>query len=625
MFPFLEVESINKKSAIHTKNTTKDSQEFSDNLSENPQGFAQIFNALTQSKTKKDSTPKTHSSAIKNNELIPNKQPSNFLKILDEKYHLTKNFKDSKITNLTSAKDLLEASKLQQQNKTLRDLDQVAKNLQLNLKKISLESTLKDTDPKNTTESNLQSQFFTDPKIKPQHNKKESFIFDTILQDKSLNADNSLKVKKNKEYKKDRGTKNNPATLSSTVTSDKATKDTKDIIIPKEQLNLLNKNDEKKVESKNNSKLDPKEQISKLDSQKAEIKIESKIHQNRIKNETQESLNSQIPNKESKTELQDIKENALKTLELEPKIKMESKINSKSENKLNMIQLETAIKDNGTKNNKQKEIRQGSLNAISEELYVKNNKDIKQYQTNPLNMIQKEEVIQHISEQTNKQENFLDNLLKTNQKIQNNTKELIQQPHKEKEVRKESEKLNQEDYQHNIQTQRELRFNPQSTFSHFSDRLRDAIANYRPPVTKISLELNPQNLGSVELTIAKNGDKLSVQISSNQNALQLIMQNTQEFKNALGNLGFQNVEIDFKDNQGNSLGDSNANNPNGNQQGSHNSSQQEQQNSQNFMQNTQQNHKNSENWNENSLHIDKKAKNPYERLTTVELSFSYYA
>ena len=173
-----------------------------------------------------------------------------------------------------------------------------------------------------------------------------------------------------------------------------------------------------------------------------------------------------------------------------------------------------------------------------------------------------------------------------------------------------------------------MRFNVQNTFTHFSDRLRDAIANYRPPVTKISLELNPENLGNLELTIAKNGDKLSVQISSNQNALQLIMQNTQEFKNSLNNLGFQNVELDFKDNQGNSLesGNFNGGNENGGNQGGgfqqHNQNQQEMQN---FAQNLGQNTENTQTWNENSLHIHKEANNPYARVALVEINFSYYA
>ena len=232
-------------------------------------------------------------------------------------------------------------------------------------------------------------------------------------------------------------------------------------------------------------------------------------------------------------------------------------------------------------------------------------------------------VITQIKQNQNAQENFLDNFLKPSIKIQ---KEIPKEAQPAKE--KESQKLNQEIYQNTFQNQRDMRFNVQNTFTHFSDRLRDAIASYRPPVTKISLELNPENLGNVELTIAKNGDKLSVQISSNQNALQLIMQNTQEFKNSLNNLGFQNVELDFKDNQGNSLesGNFNGGNENGcNNGGGFQQHNQNQQEMQNFAQNLGQNAENTQTWNENSLHIHKEANNPYARVALVEINFSYYA
>ena len=43
-------------------------------------------------------------------------------------------------------------------------------------------------------------------------------------------------------------------------------------------------------------------------------------------------------------------------------------------------------------------------------------------------------------------------------------------------------------------------------------------------------------MGSVELTITKMGDKVNIQIGSNQTALQLFMQNAQEFKIQLNNV-----------------------------------------------------------------------------------------
>nr|WP_317381122.1 flagellar hook-length control protein FliK [uncultured Helicobacter sp.] len=623
MLPFLEVESINQKSAIRTK--TKDLQ--SPTESENSQDFTQIFSALTQPTTKKDSTkndPTPKAPITKNDKLTPNKQPSNFLKILDEKYNLTKDFKEQKTTNLRSAKDLLELSKIQKQDKTLKDLSEVAKNLQLHLKKISAhsEESLENMESKNILDSKLQSH----QKINPKNNPKKP-IFNAILQDKNFTPKDSLKeqdTKTTKNIKKDSTflelqkpeSKTKELKETPTLVNDKNDKKpepkTKEL---KETPTLVNDKNDKKpepktkelketptlVNDKNDKKPEPKTKELKetptLVNDKNDKQIESKTHTTQIK----ENLNSKL----EEPKLEETKPKETKTNNT--KINLESKINSHSKNTPSTSQMEFIPKNNKesqVKNDKPKEVRQNSLN--------------------PFSAVQKEEIIQQSLEQISKQENFLDNLLKTSQKPQNEAKEQIQQPIKEKEVRKESEKTHQENYQNSVQAQRESRFNPQTTFAHFSDRLRDAIATYRPPVTKISLELNPQNLGSVELTIAKNGDKLSVQISSNQSALQLIMQNTQEFKNALGNLGFQNVEIDFKDNQGNSLTNGNFNDSN--QQNSQNGFQQgQQQNSQNFEQNTQQNQKETENWNENSLYIDKKAKNPYEKLAIVEFSFSYYA
>lgn len=634
MLPFLEVESINQKSAIHTKNTTKHNP--FETQTEDSQGFAQIFNTLTQPATKKDikkdSTLKIPLSTQKDDKLMPSK--SNFLKILDEKYNLTKDFKSQKIPQPRSAKDLLEFSSIQNKEKTLKDLSEVAKNLQLNLKKISTQTTaklnekLENAESKNTIDSKLE------PKTEPKNNPKKP-LFNAILQDKNLTVKDSLgfqkkaqEIKQNKESKKT-DTKE-PINTNDTKHTQKL-ESKNDSIILDSKPNEKSQNEKSQTKAQNSTPETPKTKVeSKTNTaqEAQEIKENLDPKNTKIDSKTQILQDSKAPQKAQQLQDPKTQEPQAQTLKEAPeptqtqkllnieaniKEKLESK-NSKFENKPNPTQMDfiaknhkEAKKDSTPKNEKPQIISKETL------------KDVKETRQSPLNINQ--EILQP-QEQTTKQESFLDNLLKTSQKSQSETKEQIQQP-KEKEVRKESEKAHQENYQNSLQTQRESRLSLQNTFTHFSDRLRDAITNYRPPVTKISLELNPQNLGSVELTIAKNGDKLSVQISSNQNALQLIMQNTQDFKNALGNLGFQNVEIDFKDNQGNSLGNGDFSNSSGNQQGGFQQGQQ--QNSENFKQNSQQNPKNSENWNENSLYIDKKAKNPYTKLAVVELSFSYYA
>lgn len=84
------------------------------------------------------------------------------------------------------------------------------------------------------------------------------------------------------------------------------------------------------------------------------------------------------------------------------------------------------------------------------------------------------------------------------------------------------------------------------TLNHFSQRLKEEIANYKPPFTKLSMELNPQELGKLEITLTKKGKELQVSVNANNpNALQAFIQNQSEFKNTLTNIGFNSVELSF--------------------------------------------------------------------------------
>ncbi|MCH5313666.1 MAG: flagellar hook-length control protein FliK [Helicobacter sp.] len=79
----------------------------------------------------------------------------------------------------------------------------------------------------------------------------------------------------------------------------------------------------------------------------------------------------------------------------------------------------------------------------------------------------------------------------------------------------------------------------------FAQTLREEILNYKPPLTKLSMELNPRNLGTLELTITKKGKDLHVQVVSNATAVGLFLQNQVDFKNNLAQVGFDNVDLSF--------------------------------------------------------------------------------
>lgn len=88
------------------------------------------------------------------------------------------------------------------------------------------------------------------------------------------------------------------------------------------------------------------------------------------------------------------------------------------------------------------------------------------------------------------------------------------------------------------------------TFSSFADDLREKIENYKPPIMKVQMALNPKALGEVDVTIVTRGNNLHVNITSNTNTMSLFTQNQAEFKNSLVNMGFTNLEMNFTDNKG---------------------------------------------------------------------------
>ena len=64
---------------------------------------------------------------------------------------------------------------------------------------------------------------------------------------------------------------------------------------------------------------------------------------------------------------------------------------------------------------------------------------------------------------------------------------------------------------------------------------------------KVELSLSPKTLGDVDVTLLTRGNNLHVNISSNTTAISLFAQNQAEVKNALINMGFTNLEMNFSD------------------------------------------------------------------------------
>ncbi|EDO9598782.1 TPA: flagellar hook-length control protein FliK [Campylobacter coli] len=88
---------------------------------------------------------------------------------------------------------------------------------------------------------------------------------------------------------------------------------------------------------------------------------------------------------------------------------------------------------------------------------------------------------------------------------------------------------------------------PKETLQHFSQDLKAAMEQYKAPITKLSITLNPHNLGEVEVTLVQRGNNLHINFNSNANAMNLFIQNQAEFKNSLVNMGFTGLEMNFSD------------------------------------------------------------------------------
>ena len=545
--------------------------------------FAELFGLLTQ--TPKTELPNSKISKVTNKkEAIPSSSTQNVmlqesnLKNTDKKL-----LKTTQIPNPKNPKELLEFTKaqnIQSSVKTLKDITQIANKLQLNLQKISI---IKDEANKEVSIKNIinpQEVQISQKSTKTLPSKQANNLLNMILQDKELLSKSNKKT----------DTILNPSTKEIKVKSailDKEIfpKSTKNVESNKKADTTLNpstkEENDKTTFKANDSKSKGDEIITdsfKIDKADKALDAKESIQKNIFKQENILETKEKIELAQESREKNQIKAQ---------KIVQEEKQSPTIFNKTKKDKFETSFGKQSQKTT------QDSSNK-----YALDEKEIKQNDAQKVNSTS----INPSNIEMQKTQNFIDNLLKI--EIPQKTKILKYEEFEKETKEKKTEKIHQEIYQNILQNQNNLLLSPRETFLHFSDKLRDALQNYKPPITKISLELNPESLGSVELTITKMGDKINVQISSNQNALQLFMQNMQDFKNQLNNVGFSEVTMDFKDMSGNSFSQNSGGN---------------------FSDSRQQNPKQQQKGNENGLQIYQQAKETNREISHLDLSFSYYA
>ncbi len=116
---------------------------------------------------------------------------------------------------------------------------------------------------------------------------------------------------------------------------------------------------------------------------------------------------------------------------------------------------------------------------------------------------------------------------------------------KEKTKETNNSAQNAQNAQASDKTSENKSITPKETIKHFTQQLKQEIQEYKPPMSRISMDLFPKELGKVEVVIQKVGKNLKVSVISHNNSLQTFLDNQQDLKNSLNALGFEGVDLSF--------------------------------------------------------------------------------
>lgn len=90
----------------------------------------------------------------------------------------------------------------------------------------------------------------------------------------------------------------------------------------------------------------------------------------------------------------------------------------------------------------------------------------------------------------------------------------------------------------------------QQSMRHFAADLKEAVQEYKPPFTRLTMKLNPEKLGEVEVTLVQRGNNVHVNIQSNNaNSVAFLAHNATELKTQLAAQGIQNATMNFMSGQ----------------------------------------------------------------------------
>ena len=99
----------------------------------------------------------------------------------------------------------------------------------------------------------------------------------------------------------------------------------------------------------------------------------------------------------------------------------------------------------------------------------------------------------------------------------------------------------------------------QNSVRTFAAQMVEKISEFKPPVTRVNLQLHPAELGEVNITMIARANNLHVNVTSANATMALFLQNQAEFKANLVNMGFSDIQMSFSDHKEGSNAQHNGN------------------------------------------------------------------
>jgi len=391
--------------------------------------------------------------------------------------------------------------------KNITDLMQLSKKYDLGLEKISIQKvkyeTIKEEFP------NLEKKGFFD--ISKQDKEK---IQNTFLDTAKKPEIKTSEIPFNAIQKPTKKADKEQSIFEKIITKEKPSQknDTQKNDIQKNTSLTQDTNQSKKVKSKSEENISLKHTDATLTKQNNDGKIQSE----NIKEVPKEMTSSiQKEKKEEKNSKTQIKEDLSKGIKEAKEFKEVKEI---KENLSKETLKSTRIDEVKAEGDSQK---RGFNETVLKE--IKNDKEIKRKTTaqNAQSLVQSDKPLENSTKEiSNENEN----------KIQHHSS-----------LKDETKIIKQDS------TQKQTPSQTKETFNSFSNDLKEKLEQYKPPIMKVQMALNPKSLGEVDVTIINRGSNLHVNITSNTNTMTLFVQNQAEFKNSLVNMGFTNLEMNFSD------------------------------------------------------------------------------